>query len=66
MPTGKPHYGDVLRLTIHSNSEPSKFAEVTVRAGRRYSLSALVHHENIADLKPPETWDHSIFRSDSN
>src|SRR5438309_791294 len=65
MSARQPEHGVLLRFAIHSNPQPGKLAKKTVCAGLRYSLTALVHHKDIAHLKPPEARDHGVFDPDS-
>src|SRR5712692_2273010 len=56
----------LLRLTIDSDSQPCKISQENARVRFGDSLAALVHHKDVADLKPPETGDDRFFGLDSD
>jgi hypothetical protein len=65
MSARQPEDGALLGFAVHPDPQSGKFAKKTVCAGLGDSLPALVHHENIADLEPPEARDHGVFDPDS-
>src|SRR6516162_239669 len=60
----KPQNYTVLRFPIDPNPQPCQISQKNARVRLGDPLAPFVHNEDVADLKPPKTWDDSLVALD--